>query len=92
MKHIFATGEELYKKNRKDIEQGTFIAQYLNYDVVNENTIFEAVGTLGEKSVSVKFKINEGCFDDINFRHSVKILMQSDLIVADWDSYEITYL
>lgn len=92
MKHIFASGEEMYGKNRKKIEQGELIIQHLDYDEVKEETLFKAVGRLNEQSVSIDFKIKSDSFRDIQFRHSVKILMQSDLVQAEWDFFHITYI
>lgn len=92
MKHLFASGEHIYSKNVKDLKQGTFVAEYLNYDEVEEDTVYEAVGNIGKSPVSVKFKIAKESFQDIKFKHMVRILMQSDLILADWESYEITYI
>ncbi len=91
MKHLFASGECIYLKNVKDLEQGKLVVEYLNYDDVTEDTIFEAVGVIDDKPAVVKFKIKNDGFEDIKFRYSVKILMQSDLIQADWESYEVAY-
>jgi len=90
MKHIFASGEEIYKKNVKSLEEGAFVVEYINYDAVAEGTIFEAVGILNDKPVSVEFKIKQESFSDVNFRAKVGIMMQSDLIIAEWESYTIT--
>lgn len=92
MKHIFSSGEEIYKKNVKELEQGTFTAEYLNYDKVEEDTLFEAVGKLDSKPVSVEFRIRKDSFGDVGFRSNIGILMQSDIIVADWESYKIKEL
>ena len=92
MKHLFASGEHIYSKNVKPLKQGVFIAEYLNYDDVKEDTVFEAVGSLGRKPAAVRFKISKESFEEIKFKHMVKILMQSDLMLADWEYYEINYL
>ncbi|MDP4094137.1 MAG: hypothetical protein Q8920_12330 [Bacillota bacterium] len=89
MKHLFASGEHIYFKNVKQLEQGKLVVDHLIYDEIKENTLFEAVGTLEGNPVSVLFKIKGEAFADIKFKHTVKILMQSDLILVQWDYYEI---
>ncbi|MCX8129944.1 MAG: hypothetical protein N3I35_07590 [Clostridia bacterium] len=92
MKHLFASGEHIYKKNVKQLRDVSFEAEYLVYDEVAEDTEFEAVGRIEDKNVSVKFRIKGDSYSDIKFRHTVKILMQSDILLADWENYEIVYL
>jgi hypothetical protein len=92
MKHIFSTGEILYAKNAKKLSEGDLVAEHLHYDTVSEDSEFEVVGKLDEKPVSVKFRINRGFCDDLKFKFMVKILMQSDLLAADWEHYSICYL
>lgn len=92
MKHLFASGEHIYKKNVKDLAQGKLETEYLNYDEVGEETVFEAIGSMSGREVSVKFKIAKEAFEEIRFKHMVKILMQSDLLLAEWESYEVRYL
>ena len=92
MKHLFASGEHIYNKNEKDLEQGKFVAEYLEYDEMSEDTMFEAIGSIDGKPASAKFKISKDSFGDIKFKHTVRILMQSDIFQSDWDGCEITYL
>ncbi len=94
MKHLFATGEILYKKNVKALSEGDLIAESLEYEKVAENEEYTAVGTIRDKKVSVKFKINSDDYSSQNliFKFTVKILMQSDLLIANWDNYIIEYI
>lgn len=92
MKHIFASGEEIYKKNIKELEHGTFIAKSISYENISEDTVFQAEGMIKDKPVLVEFKIKADHLGDIKFRHSVKILMQSDLMVSDWEFYKVNFV
>ena len=92
MKHLFSSGEVLYKKNLKMLEQGSLYAYSLHYEELGENTTIEAQGSLNEKKVCVRFKVQKSCFDELNFKAKLKILMQSDLLLADWETYDITDL
>lgn len=92
MRHIFASGEEIYHKNEKELDQGKITLKNIDYDVIDENTVFVAEGVYSERMVTLKFKIKSNSFDEIKFRYSVKILMLSDLVQAEWEYYEITYL
>ena len=89
MKHLFTTGEEIHKKNLKQLLEGMLVVNHICYDDITDNTIFEASGTLDELPVSVNFKIKDNSFRDIKYRFDVKILAQSDLLRADWESYKI---
>lgn len=92
MKHLFASGEIIYLKNKRNLEHGTLIAEYIEYDSVDESNTYNAIGEINGKAVSVKFRIKEDSYDDIKFRYSIKILMQSDLIQAEWKDYEVEYI
>lgn len=92
MKHLFASGEVMYKNNVKQLSEGNFVAEFLNYDHVSHEIIFEAIGELESKPASVHFKLNKNGFEDIEFRHMIKILMQSDIFQADWEYYTIKYI
>jgi hypothetical protein len=91
MRHIFTSGEEIYGKTKKQLDQGEFIIKHIDYEDICEETLFEAGGTIEGKLVSVDFKIKSDSFSDIKFRNSVKILMLSDLVLAEWDHYTLTY-
>lgn len=92
MKHIFTSGEEIYGRNKKKLEQDTFTIAHIEYENVTEETLFKAIGAIEDKQVCIEFKIKLDNFGDIKFRNSVKILMQSDLLQTDWEHYTITYL
>ncbi len=91
MQHLFASGEHIHKKNIKKLEQGDFRAEYLEYDDIGESTIYKALGDIDGKPASVKFKISGEAFQEIKFKHMIRILMQSDLMISDWETYEICY-
>lgn len=92
MKYIFSTGEILYKKNIKKLEQGNLEADHIKYDAIAEGSIYEIIGKLDDRLVSVKFKISKSCYQDLSFKNMVKILMQSDLVAANWEEYNISYI
>ena len=92
MKHIFASGEEIYKKNVRELTEGTFTAKQIDYENIATDTVFEAEGTVNGKPAVVRFKVGGDSFPDIQFRFSLKIMMQSDLIQAQWESYEVEYV
>lgn len=89
MKHLFASGEIIYSKNTKKLEQGLFKADTLEYPGVSEGTVYEAEGTIEGKPAIVKFKIAESCYDELKFKAMIKILMQSELMEAEWEQYEV---
>jgi hypothetical protein len=90
--HLFTTGETLYGKNIKKMEEGEFAAETIYYDEVNENTKYEVKGHIGGNPVLIKFTVSCHSMDDLKFKAMVKILMQTDLLLADWESYEIIYI
>lgn len=92
MKHIFSTGEVLYKKNVKKLPEGELVAEYLVYETVAEDSEFAVTGLLDKKPVMVKFRLEQGNCEVLKFKHMVRILMQSDLLAADWECHSIEYL
>ena len=92
MKHLFSSGEILYFKNEKKLDKGILKAETLSYDTVAEDTIYEAQGNIDERQVLVRFKIKESCCEELKFKAMIKILMQSELIQADWEFYEIEHV
>ena len=92
MKHIFSSGELLYRKNVRELEEGKFTAESIEYDDVEQGIEYYAIGQIEDKKALVKFQIKEDECDELSFKYSIKILMQSDLIQADWKSYSIEYL
>lgn len=91
MKHLFTSGEIIYSKNKKILEQGVLTAESIAYETVDEDSWYTIQGEIDRKAAVVKFKIKSDFLDDFKFRYSIKILMQSDLVQAEWEEYEIEY-
>lgn len=91
MKHLFSSGEIMYKKNEKKLPEGVLYGSHLEYEGVESDTMYECTGTLNEKDVKVIFSLSDDEFDGVKSRYVFKILMQSDIFLADWKSYEIVY-
>ena len=89
MKHIFSSGELLFKENKKELKEGVFVAEVLEYENVDENTLYTAYGKLNENEVTVKFKIGSDDYPNISFKSMVNILMQSDILRTNWSEYTI---
>jgi hypothetical protein len=92
MKHIFASGEEIYHKNEKELNEGRVVFKNIEYEFIDEETIYKAEGVIGERAAVIEFKLKLSGFGEIKFRNSVKILMQSDLIQAEWEYYKLKYV
>lgn len=88
MKHLFSSGEVMYKKNEKTLSEGTLLGTYLEYDAVEPDTEFLCFGTLNGKEVKISFIISEDDFDGVKSRHNFRILMQSDVLMAKWKNYK----
>lgn len=91
MRHLFASGEYIHKKNIKRLEQGEFLAEYLEYDGIDKDTVYSAIGKIDGKDAVVKFKVNSDSYEEIKFKHSIRILMQSDIVISEWESYEVCF-
>ncbi len=89
MKHLFSSGEVMYKQNEKELPEGLLAGQSLEYDSVEPDTYFLCSGTLSNRSVKVRFNLSEDDFEGVKSRHAFRILMQSDILLAKWKSYEI---
>lgn len=89
MKHLFSSGEILYSQNVKKLEQGILKADTIQYGEVSEGVTYEVEGNIDERPVLVRFKIKEECYPELKFKATLKILMQSDLMDAEWEDYEI---
>ena len=89
MKHLFSSGETMYKKNEKELSEGILEGRYLEYDRIDSKTEFYCFGELNNKSVKVSFILSELGFEDIEERHNYGILMQSDILLAEWKNYKI---
>ena len=89
MKHLFSSGEITYKQNVKELPEGLLTGHSLEYDMVDMDTDFYCWGTLSERPVKVRFKLDSEDFAGVKSRHTFNILMQSDILLAKWKSYEI---
>ncbi len=89
MKHLFSSGEVMYKNNEKELEEGTLIGEYLEYDTVTTETRFVCGGILCGAMVEVSFFIAPEDFEWIKSRHTYGILMQSDVLSAQWKEYTV---
>lgn len=89
MKHLFSSGEVMYKKNEKVLSEGTLSGTHLEYDNVEPDTNYICCGTLNGKNVKVSFTLSGDEFDDVKTRHNFRILMQSDILQAGWKNYRI---
>lgn len=92
MAHLFSSGEILYKKNQKELPEGLLIGTALEYKQVEPATRYSCGGTIGNKQVKVFFTLLKEEFDSIKNRHAFGILMPSDVLMADWENYEIQWL
>lgn len=89
MGHLFSSGEILYKKNVKELSEGLLIGTTLEYDKVEPDTRFICHGTLNGEPVKVDFAILDEEYESVKSRFIFKILMQSDILLANWKNYEI---
>lgn len=89
MKHLFSSGEVMYKKNQKELPEGLLSGETLEYDSVEEGSFFLCAGSLEGRPVKVRFSLSEDEFEDVRNRYMFRILMQSDILLAKWKAYEI---
>lgn len=89
MKHLFSSGETMYKKNQKELPEGLFLGESLEYEDVQPDTYFVCNGELNGKQAKIRFKISEEDYGSVKNRYDFRILMQSDILQANWESYEI---
>lgn len=89
MRHLFSTGEILHEKNKKKLSEGIFQGQFIEYEDLEPDTRYFCIGTIDGRGVKIRFKVSESSFQDIKSRHSLGILMQSDILEAEWERYEI---
>lgn len=89
MRYSFSSGEVLYEQNKKELNEGLLEGHFLEYESVEENTKFYCTGKINDRDVRIRFMISTDDFDNIKSRHNFGILMQSDILHADWNSYEI---
>lgn len=89
MKHLFTSGETMYQKNQKELPEGLLKGSFLEYDKIDLNTEFYCIGQLDNRNAKVSFTLSESGFDSIKIKHACGILMQSDILLADWKDYKI---
>lgn len=89
MGHLFSSGEILYKKNEKKLPEGLLIGTTLEYDEVELDTRYICIGTIQDEPVKVEFVLSPEEFQSVKNRSVFRILMQSDILLADWKSYKI---
>lgn len=89
MKHLFSSGEAMYKKNERELNEGILEGEFLEYERVDLNTKYYCTGVLNNKKVRVLFTLSENDIEDIKNRQSLGILMQSDIFLAEWNDYEL---
>ncbi len=88
-KHLFSSGEVMYQKNEKQLPEGLFLGTELEYDEVTPDTHFLCQGTLNDQAIKIRFLLADDEFESIKNRFMIKILMQSDILLAKWKNYEI---
>lgn len=92
MERLFSSGEILYKKNQKKLEEGLFIGEKLACpDDITPDTRYVCRGTLNGEDSELHFKVHEEELENIITRHKFGILMQSDILQAKWGEYEIIF-
>ncbi|MCX7773142.1 MAG: hypothetical protein N2376_08535 [Clostridia bacterium] len=91
MKHLFSSGEVMYQKNEKQLAEGVFKGDYLEYDEVEPNTSFKCVGKLDEQPAEIAFMLSDEDFDGVKSRYMFRILMQSDIFLSNWKSYKVSF-
>jgi len=79
----------MYQKNQKELPEGLLKGNYLEYDKIDFNTEFFCFGELNKRNVKVTFTLSESGFKNIDNRHICGILMQSDILLAEWKDYKI---
>lgn len=91
-KHLFTSGEKMYGKNRKQLKEGLFVAEYIEYGEFSPETEYICVGKLNGRNAAVRFSLADDQLELIGMKHAYNILMQSDILGAKWKSYSITYV
>ena len=73
MKHLFSSGEAMYKKNERELSEGILEGEYLEYDKVDSDTKFYCSGLLNDKNVKVSFILSKlrTLFDYIELQYAM---------------------
>jgi len=90
-KHLFTSGEVMLEKNRKQLDEGLFVAEFMEYADVGPDTEYVCFGTLNGINAQVRFSLADEQIDLMKMKHAYSILMQSDLLGAKWKDYRVTY-
>lgn len=91
-RHLFSSGEIMYEKNRKQLKEGLFVGEFMEYAEVVPDAEYVCVGMLNDREASVRFSLADDQMENVKMKHDYHILMQSDLLNAKWKDYRITYL
>jgi len=81
-RHLFTSGEIMYEKNRKQLKEGLFIAEYMEYDDVCQETEYICGGKLNGMDAEIRFRLTDDQLEYVRMKNAYKILMQSDLLNA----------
>lgn len=92
MQHVFSSGEILYRQNIKELEEGSFTAEAIIYEQLDESTEFISLGTINNRKARVRFKLDSRGEEKVLYKKAMNILMQSDIFQALWKSFEIEWL
>lgn len=90
-KHLFSSGEVMYKKNQKSLAEGLLVGECLQYGDVEPGTEYICMGRLDSRDAQVHFVLDDDDFKDVKIRHTFRILMQSDILSANWKRYIIRH-
>lgn len=86
MKHLFSSGEILNHQNQKVLQEGTLVGDTLEYDQVGSETQFACHGHMDGQPVTVRFQLDAESRQHVEFRHTLGILMQSDIFEGTWET------
>lgn len=91
-KYLFSSGEIMYERNRKQLAEGLFVAEFMQYADVAPGVEYICVGKLNDREAQIKFSLADDQLEHMKMKYVYNILMQSDLLNANWKEYEITYI
>ncbi|MDI9515056.1 MAG: hypothetical protein GX384_03090 [Clostridiaceae bacterium] len=90
-KYLFSSGEVMFEKNLKQLEEGLFVAEFMRYADVGPDTEYICVGRLNDKEAEISFVLADDQLEHVKMKHTYNILMQSDLLNANWKEYRVSY-
>lgn len=91
MRHIFSSGEILYKENIRELDEGNLVAECLVYDNIQENQ-YICLGSIDGRQAKIRFRLNQAGEKKVLSRQGMNILMQSDIFRSEWEKYEIEWI